>query len=405
MGLSRPQLKIIFSIIALFVVGTFASDAYVPSLPAMAIALNASHESVKMTIAVYLLGFGISPLLFGPLSDHYGRKVTLLSGLCIALLGSLVCVVANNIHMVMLGRFIQGFGIASGMSIARTVLRDVFSGKDLSRVSAIIGMIMGAIPGTAPIVGGYVQAYWGWRGNFILLLMLIVLVFLWQWLQLPETNTQRYQTELRLKATLHHYAAFLRNKDFIIFPICAGLGFSGLMAYIAITPFLYQDVIGISPVANGWLALISGAAIFIGSLLNSRLLKYFEAETILIIAAGFMIVGALGMLVPGLLGVTNVSVIVIPFAFYVIGLALTFSNAFTAAVMPLTSRVGMASALYSTIQMIGCASSNSLAALVHVRSQIPLALILLGLSAVFGLLMTLRMLQRANYAGQMAESG
>ncbi len=382
--MTKIQRTVFVSMFMLFLVSVFASDSYLPSMPFMAKALGASHNAVRLTISMYLLGLGLAPLILGPLSDQHGRKKVLVWGMLIALGGSIICAQAENITVLIIGRFIQGAGVAAGMSLSRTMLSDVFHGKHLARVASYLGVLLGIIPAMAPTVGGYVQVAFGWRGNFVLLMILIGLMLAWVKFLLPETIRKTSPKASHPKVVLHRYGTLLMNKRFILFPILSLLVFSVYMVYLTISPFLYQVVIGLSPIQYGWLAFAVGAAVIIGSLINTRLVRKFRAETILTMAAGIMLVAALSLVIFGLFGILNIAVLLVPMMLFIIGGQLNFSNAFSTAMLTITIAGGAATALYTTVQMVGSSVASSFAAMVHVRNQEPMALIILLLTLCYG---------------------
>ena len=269
----------------------------------------------------------------------------------------------------------------------RAMIRDVFDKKQLSKVGALLGMLIGFIPAVAPTIGGYVQSYFGWRANFVMLLMIITFAFVWVLTVLPETNRELTYGVIHLRALFHNYWALISNKRFIIFPICSSLAFSGIMVYVTISPFVFQNVIGLTPIQYGWLAFVIGAGILTGSFTNAILLKRFEPESILLYGGGtVMVLASASMLVFGLLGYINVWVIMIPMFFFIYAIQLAFSNMISVGLSMIGGTIGFASALFSSIQVGGASIISSLAALVHVSNQIPMALFLLGLSVAFFLL-------------------
>lgn len=375
--MSKLQQAVFTSVLSLMAVMVFSSDAYVPSLPAMTEALNASHTAVKLTIALYLLGLGVGPFLFGPVSDHFGRKPITLIGLVIAMLGVVICLFAPNISLVIIGRFVQGLGIASSMTVNRAMLLDVFRNRKLlSKVSSFFGVIMSLFPALAPIVGGYVQQIFGWRANFALMLFLLIAVFIWVVLILPETHHGKPDEIIQISRIRREYGEILMNKKFIVFPICASLGFAAMMAYLAMSPFIFQVILGLSAVEYGWLGIVLGLGIVTGALMNMRLIRDFESESLIIIGGILCLSSSSVMLLIALWGVVTVSAIVVPFYFFLIGLVLIFSNTFAAGLIQIEKNKGLASAVYSSVQLSGAGVANIIAALLHINNQIPLATLL-----------------------------
>lgn len=367
--------------IMLITVAVFSADAYLPSLPPMTHALNASHQAVKLTISLYLLGMGLAPLIFGPLSDRFGRRIILLSGLLLAMIGSVLCLLAPNIHWVIIGRLIQGTGISGGMSLGRAMGRDVFTGKELAKLSSYMGMIIGSVPAIAPTIGGYIQSFFGWRGTFVLIFILICLCFFSVLLYLPETNKNLEACAIHPRAMFRNYKKLICDKAFIIYPCCMALSFSGIMAYMAISPFLFQTILKLSPIQYGWLAAIIGGGIIAGSFINSQcMIPRFSSETNLLIGSLIMLTASSALLLFGLVGWLNIPIIMLPMFLYMIGSQFMFSNAFSLGMSRITGLAGIAAALFSSIQMGGSAIATGVSALFHIQNQNPLGLIMLIIS-------------------------
>lgn len=378
--INRDQRIVLISMIALVAVAVFASDLYLPSMPAMARALHASHRAVKMTISIYLFGLGCSPLIFGPLSERHGRRYILLVGLVVALVGSLICALSYSIHLLILGRFIQAAGVASGLTLGRSMARDVFQGARLSQIGSYMGMMFGLIPAIAPTIGGYVQEAYGWRANFEILLLLIIAVFVWVLFVVPETNKNRSAHATRPKILLKTYWSLISQKGFIVYPIIACFSMSCFMIYLTISPFLFQNILGYTPVQFGWLAVVIGAGIISGSFCNSRLVKFVPGAKILMLAGIVMFVASIFMLLFGLYGVINFYVIMLPMFGIAVGSQLAFPNAFSGGMSKITVAVGFASALFTSIQMGSSSLANTIASMLHVRDQVPLAIMLSSVS-------------------------
>ncbi len=384
MKLSVENKLIIAGLLLFFSVGVFFSDSYLPSLPSITHSLSASHQTVKLTISFYLLGLGLAPLLFGPLSDHYGRKKILFLGFIVALIGSLMCLLAPTIKLLIIGRFIQGAGASAGSGLGRTMMSDVFKGKILAKVGSLMGMLIGIVPAMAPMIGGYVQHLFGWRGNFALMLALTIVAILYLIIVIPETNKTPTPGKIRFRQLFKNYWQLLCDRKFMSLTLSATLAFAGFIVYITLSPFIFQNVIGLTPIQYGWLAFIFGAAIVIGAFNNSWLLKFFESQQ-LILAGGFaMLFSAALLFFLGLLGYLNVISIMLPIFFYAVSTQLVFGNSFSLAMHTTPpGRLGYAAALYTTVLMGGSSVISALASLLQVKNQVPMGAVIIVTSCLF----------------------
>jgi DHA1 family 2-module integral membrane pump EmrD-like MFS transporter len=364
-------------LMAIMIISSAATDMYVPSLPYLAHYFQATPDDVKWTITLYLLGFVISQLIYGPLSDRYGRKAILLSALSIALFGSILCVFANSIYMLWLGRFIQGLGVC--VTLIRSIAQDKFHGPQLSQVVATLSVAYGFAPVIAPLVGGYLQEYFHWRSVFVVLFLYLSILSLVIWKLLPETNGQQHH-DLTWKRLTNDYKLALTNNNFLVHAICASAAMSGVIGYYAMSPFLLQKTLGLSAVEYSWLVVVVAAGMLIGKGLNTLLIKKFDLDTLIVVGNSLMLSGAGIMLIFGMLGYLSVTLIVLPFILFTTGTGLVFSNAMVAAFRSINKAGGTASAVYTCIQIGGTFCASILVAHLSQNTQIPLAIFLTILS-------------------------
>lgn len=384
MKLSAENKLILSGLLLFFSVGIFFTDSYLPSLPAITESLNASHQAVKLTISFYLFGLGLAPLIFGPLSDHYGRKKILFIGLLIALLGSLICFCAPSISILILGRFIQASGASAASGLGRTMMSDLFKGKTLARVGSMMGMMIGIVPALAPVLGGYIQQGFNWRGNFALMLLIVLLAIAYLLIFIPETNKSLTPGKIRFEKLFKNYWELVCHKKFMAYAFSATMAFGSIMVYITISPFIFQNVIGLTPIQYGWLAFIIGGAVILGAFNNSWLLHFFESQQLIVFAGYIMLASSIALFLLGYFGYVTVAAIMIPIFFFATSTQMVFGNSFSLAMHATPpGRFGYAAALYSAIFMGGSSLISLLAALVHVHNQTPLGAILIGTNIAF----------------------
>lgn len=371
---------IVFLALIIAMVGPFASDSYLPSLPAMTQALGTTSHTVQLTITIYLFGFALSQLIYGPMSDKHGRRLLVLAGLGICVLGSFVCAMAPTIGILLFGRLLQGIGAGATNSLFRAIMRDVVSGARMAKIISYIGMGFAIAPAIAPILGGYIQHALGWRANYIFLFILISAVWLLIWYLFPETNQQRNPHATKLKVVTQNYKALLTNKLFMGFTLCSSLAYAGMIAYLTVSPFLFQTVLGLTPVEYGWLALAITAGLVIGQFLNGLLVGFFDSHKMLLAGIIIMLLSGVGMLTIGLLGILNIPAIIIPTILFIIAAAFVFANAMAGALHPFANMAGAAGALYGCLQILGSFISSLLIASFHSNNQLIIANTFIGIS-------------------------
>ncbi|MCD6046154.1 MAG: emrD [Gammaproteobacteria bacterium] len=360
--------------------GQLAVDLYLPSLPAISRAFEASHATVQMTIAVFLLGVGASQLFYGPWSDAVGRRRPLLTGVGLTVLGSILCCVAPNIHILILGRLLQGLGAGACNSVGRSLIRDLVSGHYLSRLGGQMGMASSFMVAVAPAIGGYIQHYTSWRVSFVVIFIYASIVLALLWHSLPETHKKPDPQAIHFKRLVHNYGQLLASPVFLGNAFCAAIAYSGIIAYITASPFLLQTTLKISPVQFGWLALLNATGIFTSGMINSHCVVRYGIPKMLFSGILAMSLGAGIMLGIGCFGVLNVVVIVLPMALFCMGAGLTFQNASAGALESFGHIAGSAGAIYGTLQISSGALVSAFMSLLHEKTQLPLAATQVGLA-------------------------
>lgn len=377
--LEHKKWTIRFLLIASVAAGTMAADMYVPSLPSIVQSLHTSTQAVKWTITIYLLGFASLQLVYGPLSDRFGRKPVLLLGFVIGISGSFLCSIAGNITLLLLGRLIQGMGVGSYATLIRSIAQDIYHGEpeNLSKAISSLAMIFSIAPIVAPVFGGYLQQYWGWHSVFIVFCVYLTLIGVLVYFQLPETHLQRDRHALHLPKLLALYTKMLCTPSFIVFSILSGVSFGGIIAYYAISPFLYQTKLGLSAVQYGWLALATAMALLASRALNVLLAKRWGIPARLKIGLFFLCVGPIIMTILALLDYFSIAVIVFPYVLFMLGSGIVLPNAMVCALNEFNHAKGSAAGLFSLCQLCSVFAMSVIASHLSNQSQIGLALLLL----------------------------
>lgn len=262
--------------------GYFATDIYLPSLPALATYFHASENEVQMTLFSYLLSFSFTPLVFGPLSDHIGRKKVILGGILVSMLGTLGCLFSPTIFWFIASRFLQGIGLGGVLISSRAIVSDLFTGKALAKQMSLMTMLLPLIFALAPTVGGILQESFQWQGVFIFLLVYLMGILIWVGFR---EETLKHPSDKKLYQIFSTYRIHLKNKPFLLFGINFILPAFGMFGYMATSPFLFQEVIGLSPAEYGSLALYIGGTIILVGYINLKLIHYFSAVQILFFAS------------------------------------------------------------------------------------------------------------------------
>lgn len=378
---------IIFLIVIIIPLNPLAMDLYFPSLPAMVTGLYTTKTLIQLSLTVYILGLGLSQLFYGPLSDRFGRRSIILTGSVIFLLASIACAFATSISQLLWFRFMQGIGFGCGFVIASAIMADVFTEKKLAKVSSYSAMSYSITPIIAPVIGGYIQDYIGWRANFgfmaVYALTLLFLVFF----LLPETNQHPDRNAMQLKSFVGGYWQMTSNASYLGYVLLMTLSYGIMIAFSIVGPFLLQTVLHLSAIQYGQLVLLVGLSYLVGTTINSHLVKTFSIDQLILTGVGLMLMSSVALIIANSLGLLSISVIILPTCIAILGMGFVFPNAMASALALFPTRTGRSSALMGSYTLFGCTLISAVTARLHTQTEQPLAYIYLTLSllAVFAL--------------------
>lgn len=378
----KQKTRILIFLIIAVTVGQLGVDLYLPSLPHIARELNALQSLIKLTIPMYLLGFGISQIIYGPFSDIMGRKPVLGFGICLFLLGSIGCFLAPTGYLLVAMRFVQGLGVGATVVNVRAITRDAFHGTKMAQVSAWISMVWAVTPIIAPVAGGYIQTYFGWRDNFIVmfiygLLVLFALLFL-----LPETLPNEHKKTWNLRQMTHYYVRIFTDKIFLSFSLMSSLSSAYFFSFATASPFLLQEELGVTPVLFGWLFLLIAVGSMSGAIICHRLLNVICLKTIIFVGASVMLSASTALLFLSLSGIFTIWSIVIPMFFASLAGGMIFPNCATGAMTHYKTMAGIAGAGFGCMQMLTNFAFSSLISHLSTKSPIPLSIELMAISVI-----------------------
>jgi DHA1 family bicyclomycin/chloramphenicol resistance-like MFS transporter len=386
----------IFSLLAL------PSDLYLPSLPAIRSALGANDAQAQLTLSAFAIGFGLAQLGYGPFSDRFGRRPVLLAGLALFMLGSIASMIAPSIEWLVAARLLQGVGACSGPVIGRAIVRDVFDPLRGARAIAHIMMLVVLVPMVAPLVGGYLTVWFGWRANFALMLVYGLALWAATWAVLAESNRQPEPSATSVRQIARNARTIFAHRTFAAYAVCFTLTYTGLFFFLSASAFVLIEVLRVRPQDFGLWFVIPVAGNFVGSIVCARLTRRMALARVLGVGTAFTAAGGALMLALAAAGVAHPLAVVGPMALYLFGLALINPVSLAAAVAPFPKLAGTASALLGCAQLVVAALAGQVFMRVFFDGapiQLALAVALAGALIAASYVLLIRPLDRAPERG------
>lgn len=371
-------------LVAVTMTGTLALHIFVPALPAAAADLRTTPTAVQLTMTLFLVGLAGGQLVYGPLSDRFGRRPMLITSLALYCTGLVLAIPAPNVGFLVAARVLQALGACGSLVIGRAMVRDVSTSDDAARKIAILTMAMTLTPAVAPAIGGVVSEVLGWRAVFAVLAALVAGLLALVVATLPETN--RHKVALPgIGAVAVGYLRLLQRPLFRAYLVAGACGGTSLYAFLAVAPFLLVDRLGRSPSEVGFDCLVVTLGMVAGAVLASRLAGRVAIPRVARGGNLVCIVAALILLAIDQAGALSVWTLLAPLVLYGVGVGLLGPNA-VAGLMNVDPRsAGSASSLYGFVQMGVGALATIVVAIWHDGTATPVAVTLLGAGLLCGL--------------------
>ncbi|MDF3033637.1 MAG: multidrug resistance transporter, Bcr family [Alphaproteobacteria bacterium] len=351
-----------------------ASDIYIPSVPAISDDLKTSIDKVQGTLSIFMFGLSISQLVYGPISEGIGRRYPLIIGLLIMAIGSFVCFYASSIETLLLGRFIQGLGVGAGASLWRSIFRDSFEGPQLAKYGGYLSVLVAFIVPAAPVLGGYLQIYFGWRANFLFLIFYALATVLIILVLFKETSVHHHKERLSRKFFMYALGQILSSRVFMGYTICTFISYGAFFAWLTASPVLLIKLAGISPVEFGCVTFLGGGgAMLLSGFINGKMVVKFGIHFMLRMGWALMFMaGSLMMALKFIYGM-NTAIIVAPMVLFYFGSTFIWPSIFAGAFAPFGKIAGYAGSLYSFMQLGGGAAISALVSCLPNADQVPIA--------------------------------
>jgi DHA1 family bicyclomycin/chloramphenicol resistance-like MFS transporter len=367
--------SLLFLLAGLTALAPLAIDAYLTAIPSMAISFGTSIHHVELSLSLFLAGFAIGQLIGGPLSDHFGRRLTVFVGLSIFAFGTLGIIFSSTLNGLLLFRIIEALG--GGMAIVNSgaIIRDVSSGRDSARNLSQMALIMMMAPLLAPVIGMGLLHVTGWHGIFVFLLSYTVIITFFIYRNIPET---RAKNEHRPSA-IQRYLEVLKHRQALgyVFALCFAYG--GMFAFITGSPSVYMGFFNISETIYPLFFAANIVTMILANRVNVRLLRYCNPSYLLSLGQSIQLVTGVALL-------SYVSIVDAPLLAVVVGLVMLFvgsqsfivSNATSSTIEFFPNNSGTASALLGASGFATGALSGSLVGLLGDGTPLPMALVMTG---------------------------
>ena len=365
----------LLTLAALSALATLSTNILLPSLPVMALALRSSEAAMTAVLSLFLAVFALAQLIVGPLSDRIGRRPVVLGGLAVFIAGSMVCALANDLPWLLAGRALQAVGVAAASVLARAAARDRFEGPQLAALLGRIMVVMAAAPGFSPLLGGLVQAAWGWRALFIVLVLAGLALAAAYLGIVGETLPAERRRHQPVGALARGYVVLLGDARFMRPALATAAILGALFAFFGTAPLVLARDFGFSALQVGLFFATSVFVVFAAGQTAPRWTARWGAPAVLRLGAGLATLGGLTMLAGDATGLAGFAVAVGIFLF---GMGLVSPTGTALALTPFASQAGQASALLGFLQMAAAALLTTAAATLPGARMDALALVLAG---------------------------
>jgi len=358
--------------------GPLSMDMYLPSLPTLAGYFSTSASKAQLTLSGFTVGFAVGQLVYGPVSDRYGRKWVLISGVALYVLASYFCATATDVDTLILVRFMQALGGGAGVVLTRAIVRDLYSQEAGARALSLMLLVPSLAALVGPFIGGQFLLWADWRGIFWLLAAFGIFVLLLAFFRLPETHPPEQRHPTSLSGILRDYLTVLCDRNALGYMLCGAFSFAGMFAQLSGTPFVYIEFFGVAPENFGFLYAVNIIGIMAGSYLNSRLVTRLGIRRMLVVGTTTALCGGLLLALLTTINYGGLAGIVGAIVIYMIPHNITNANATAGALEKFPHIAGTASALIGAIRFGTGAAVGALVGILHDGTAIPMAYVIAG---------------------------
>ena len=366
---------------AVSALGPVGMQILLPALPVIKQTFDVSNDVAQLTLSLSMLAIAIGTLVYGPLSDKYGRKRVMLVGIVITLVGSIVCFLADSIVLLISGRFVQAFGGAVGLVLARAIVRDVYGSEEAARVIATLVMVMVVLPMMSPALGGELMHQFGFESVFIIIAFASAIAFVFLLLWLPETLAEPVPFE-GVKSMLMTFSNLFASRVFCGYAFCVTFVSVVFFSFISAAPEIMVSVLKRPPTEYGYYFIMIPAGFMTGNYVARHFGKTTSIDNMIAIGASIGVIGIVLALLLQILGMSSPVALFLPIALAVFGNGITLPNAQAAAINEFPKYAGTASGLTGFLQMAVSSVAAQAVALIFNGTVYPLLGLMLVASII-----------------------
>jgi DHA1 family bicyclomycin/chloramphenicol resistance-like MFS transporter len=379
---SQLSAGLLFILALLSAVAPFATDLYLPAFPAITDDFATDATGVQLTLTAFLVGVAAGQLLFGPISDRFGRRLPLLIGAVVFVLASVATVFAPSLGVLIAARVLQGLSGAAGMVLGRAVISDLTNGTAAARAMSLMMIVGGVAPVVAPLLGGVIAQPLGWRGVLAVVLGIAVFMLVAVAMGVRETLPRERRAELgTLKRATGSPLRDLASRAYLGYTLTFAFAFTVMMAYISASPFLYQTMMGLDELQYGLSFGLNALALMVTSAVSAKLVGRVAARSLVAFGLSGVGVGVVAFLALALLAVPAWTLAIAVFV-VVASLGFVFGNATALALGAVPGAAGTASAVLGALQFALAALVSPLVSIGGSDTAVPLAVVMAVAAAV-----------------------
>lgn len=354
--------------------GPLCTDFYLPALPDMAAELGSAPSQMQLSITACLLGLSLGQIVLGPLSDARGRKLPLLVSLAVFIVASFLCAEASSVTELIALRFIQGLAGSGGVVLSRAVACDLFRGTELTKFFSLLMLINGVAPIFGPVIGGQILRFSSWSGIFFFLSFCGVAQFSLVLFGCPETLPPEKRIQGGMGQSVRAMLRLFGNRVFLAYMLIQGFVMAGFFGYISASPFVLQNIYGLSAQQYALCFGFNGFGIMIFAQITGRLCTAYGDRVVLGVGAALSLFASLCVLAVGALHLPAVFMIASLFLF-VSCIGITTTTSFSLAIASQTEGAGSASGLLGVTSFVFGAATSPLVGLGGAGTSLPMAVV------------------------------